>query len=291
LSFKRGYIDHEPSPDTPPLVFGSMAHICFDLVNKQINAGEFIGAELIVDQVFYDPKVRKETPLPIERYDELLRVVENMAARTVMEDSFYGSEEKFAFRRDYSECGWKDSDVFFRGAIDKLNIAGAVAWVKDYKSSFFAEYDEWQAKIYSWIILHTFPQIEEVYPNFDFPRINVELPVEPIAITRSDFNELDKQILGQIKIIENDTEFNPTPGKACDYCPYAGNCTYEIKTFDKITSDKESRQVAANVIARKTQNKRDNEALKNYVNLHGPVVCNGLEFGWNKGSWGVRKAK
>ncbi len=285
-AFKLDYIDHVPTGVHENLIFGSMAHEIFEHINKTMAAGNFVGAETIAGGVFNDPEIRKENPVDPARYDEMLKIAENMAARTVIGDDYYGAEEMFSFTRDYKEVDWDDPTAFFRGKLDRLDMAGEVAVIRDYKTSFYAEYDQWQGDIYAWIIFHLFPQINQIYPIFDFPRVRQERPdpSNPIIITRSDLPALDKKILGLIDIIEADTEFNPTPGAACDYCDFSKDCPYMVSNIEKAESLEEAKQLGADITALRTKANKKTDALKKWVTTNGAVESNGFTFKFYEGT-------
>jgi len=285
LQFKGIYIDGlDVESVNPNIVFGSVGHVVFSRYLKHLKEKglktDITAIRRIARETFSDKEVRKENPLPAARLDELIEISERFTEVTMIDESFYGSEISFAFKRDLTPCEFNDPDVFFRGRLDRLDIEGAVATITDYKTLWHADYDPLQAENYAWAIFLLFPEVVTVIPQFFFPRPDIMKRAKE-AFDREDLEGLQKRVLLRIELIECDTDFLPTPGSACSYCVL--DCPAALSNLRSVKSLEDAEKAANDLLLLAKKKKDAEEALKSWLNENndGKVTVNDQVFGFH----------
>lgn len=146
-------------------------------------------------------------------------------------------EAEFAFRRDWSACGWFDKDCWLRvkadAVIPPMVDGGGEAKIADFKSGKLredhSEYDK-QLELYALAIFLTYPLAQIVHTELIFIDVGVTLESDA-PFTRDMVDGLKAKWEEAAKPLLMDEVFAPRPSaQACRWCFYAkaknGNCTY-----------------------------------------------------------------
>lgn len=156
-----------------------------------------------------------------------------------------------------------------RGRVDELqfNEAENALWITDFKSRRTASAPNQcpkQLRLYAWAMLKQFPEVERVVCRFEYiyggePR---EWELEaPVSI---------KWATAIIDLIRAEMNWEATPGNACAFCGYWGQCP--VKYFDLGYPFERAQYM----LAMDAQLKNEKAALKRHVSEHGPIpVGNG----------------
>lgn len=159
-------------------------------------------------------RIAKGTPLPrpyaaFEKWVEWLKV----DTGTVL------VEQKYAFKEDFSPCGYFDRDVWYRGIGDVVKIVGPVALIADWKTGKIGE-DATQLALMAQCVFSHFPDVQKVRSEFIW--------LKEDATSREDFAREDMPglwaaLLPRIRQLKHaaDTDSYPAkPGFLCRrWCP------------------------------------------------------------------------
>jgi len=214
--------------------------------------------------------------LPTQFYPEVMKMVEDYASGHEIDlGSAVGVEEEIAIRRDGTQCGWTDDDVWFRGVLDYLQIWGDYAKITDYKSGYKTDVDPLQFEIYAWLVNKIYPQVTRFLIEMDFVRFDYQKYFE---IHAEDLPVIERKVLTKTSKIEKETKYKPTISEACTWCGCWRWCP-AMKPEDVVyqmpdTKDKAA-SLALEVLKYKKLNSVAKSVLKNYCDKFGNVVSGG----------------
>lgn len=135
-------------------------------------------------------------------------------------------DEKEVTRFTFEPCDYDDPDAFARGRADILTISDDTtkAYIIDHKTQpNFEDAETFQMGFYAWVILQTYPFLEEVHTTLNFSRYGAYS--EPFVWTKADLYRIENQLLTRVEIIESRQDWSmATANKNCQYCPYVREC-------------------------------------------------------------------
>ena len=174
------------------------------------------------------------------------------------------------------------------GKLDELYMddVGTTATIVDAKSN-WAVWSEretrakLQARLYPMLVLHSFPDVDQVRVVFDFVRHGA---VREIVWTRGEI-EVERDNLEALARQMQKPGVRPaTPGDHCGICGYVSRCpvfrtarTYGV--FIIPTNDEEAEKVVETLLVLEAGVKQRKDALRAYTSGHGPIELNGIRVG------------
>ena len=277
--FKSKHIDKRVPEVNPLMIVGRVTHNAINIYNKHCFAKKLEHdfpawkecAYLALEQENLDP----------EHYPDVLDMVKGYAESHKIDlDCAIGAEEQLAVTRDFKETEWDASDVWFRAALDYLQIAGDVCKLTDYKSGWLLNAPKFQFRIYAFLVKKRYPQIKRFEIEIDFTRHEYQ---ERFVILEDEIEDIGREIMSKINMIEKDDKFEPTLGNACSFCGCWRWCP-AMKKEDinfVLPGDEGGAKTLAVKIEQYT--KLLNEAkkvMKLYCNEHGDVVAGNKRYGF-----------
>ena len=142
------------------------------------------------------------------------------------------AEEQWAFRKDWSICGWFDKDCWCRIKLDAFYIDDdGIMTVIDFKTGKVKEdgYTE-QLELYALGAMKLFEGLEGVLVELWFLEHGEIRPLEPAYYAIKEVKKLQKLWEKRAKPLFNDTKFIESQSWLCNYCHFrksnGGPCKY-----------------------------------------------------------------
>jgi hypothetical protein len=148
-----------------------------------------------------------------------------------------------------------------------------------------------QQRFYGWLVMKSYPHLKAVTLREFYTR---RTEARPARVTRDSMPEIEED-LARI-VLELDrclasgppkklrlpqaAPWMPSPGKHCSYCVGAAKCPIESSARERysVTSRKDAERMVAELEVAESVRKSHREALRQYVDIHGPVGAR-----WSKG--------
>lgn len=229
---------------------------------------------------------RADFALPAHEQDACRIFAWNWAAATVLElEKIVAVEDMF----ELEVAGWT-----VRGRIDRAEISGGEAFVRDYKSSLYIPAQEvfeqrFQTPFYALLFAEGVPEGEDVRLGEGLSGVHV---FEEYPRWRGDDGDtikrhayLDHGQLHDVRLtVESHLlklerglitgEWAATIGPHCATCPAPHDCPIpaERRPLDNIGTEAQAAELAEQVPFRLAALKRDQEALKAWVKEHGDLI-------------------
>jgi hypothetical protein len=197
----------------------------------------------------------------------------------------YGAEHKLAFDRNWQPCDFFGDDAYFRMVVDFHFLQGELAVVLDWKSNRAVPgtvEKDLQLRTYGWGLKQAvYPEVQEILLRLHFLRYGKEREVllEPL-----DLEGVPGFLADKINIIEQDKDYNPTPGSFCGPCGVTAHCPIIAQALIPVKimapSNREDAQKAASLLLTLQQMEKDLSArLKEWVMVNGPIKVGDLVYG------------
>lgn len=140
-------------------------------------------------------------------------------------------EGEWAFRADWTECGWFDSDCWLRVKVDCAAIARTAdtvdAVVLDWKTGKFwakgVEEYKTQLDLYALAVLLKFRDVKNVTVTPALVYVDHGIRHEVGTYTMADLPRLQKEWALRAKPMLADKKFAPKPGSRCKWCSYSAD--------------------------------------------------------------------
>lgn len=174
------------------------------------------------------------------------------------------------------------------GKLDELYMddVGTTATVVDAKTNWavWSERDtraKLQARLYPILVMHSFPDVDEVRVVFDFVRHGA---VREVRWTRGEI-EVERDNLEALAVQMQKPGVRPaTPGDHCGICGYVSRCPVfrtarTSGVFVIPTNDEEAEKVVETLLVLEAGVKQRKDALRAYTAGVGPIEVNGVRVG------------
>lgn len=283
LRYKFHYLDKLKQDPTPPLMFGSAAHVFGKRYHDRCDAMMSpIETEAIPEilEVIAGEFAHHLSP---EQHGDLVDVCTRWARNTIVKPGGE-SEVDLAMTSDFEGCGYWSKEALFRGKLDRLWTTedGLHAEITDLKTqwSIPSESDRRmrdQAELYAALVYATYP-VESVTVRFDymrFPRV-VEREIDRATAMRA----VDR-LLGVAGAISAATEFPARPGADCSICSFWSLCpaASDSSGGDKVVTQEDAERVGGMAHLLEMRLQAMKSRLKAWVDQAGPLNCGNVE--WN----------
>jgi hypothetical protein len=195
---------------------------------------------------------------------------------------------------DFVECDYEDPDAFGRGRADIFMLSDDTtsALVYDHKTQPNIEpADTFQLGFYAWVILKTYPFLENVKTVLHFTRFGHYS--EEYVWTREQLCEVEDEICTRVHMIENRTSWDPVPYKNCQYCPFMLECPVlreyievsdngtvrvNMRDFAILGDLNKAVKMAGLVTVAEEVVKSAKDSLREYVKNTGPIAIPGKVY-------------
>jgi hypothetical protein len=194
----------------------------------------------------------------------------------------------------FEECDYNSPTALARGRADIMMVSDdlTTAIVYDHKTQpNIEDSDTFQLGFYSWVIMRTYPFLENVQTILHFARYGKYS--EPYIWTKEDILGIEDEVMTRIGIIESKTSWDPVANKNCQYCPIAYRCPLLKEMFDVDdhgnyipkgsmplypgdTSSAVKMAEELQVLEEATKIRKD--ALKTHVKNYGPIAIHGKRY-------------
>lgn len=209
LKAKLKNLDKLPEPYAPAMERGKLVHEGLEHYIKGITA-----------------RLPKEYPL-----DAFGALYKDLRKKRKKNPQSVTVEGEWAFRADWSECGWYDSDCWLRVKIDcaAVEIVGdtVTAVVLDWKTgNFWAPgVDEYkmQLDLYGLAMLLKFKAYKNVTVTPALVYVDHGIRHEVGSYTMADLPRLQKEWAGRAKPMLADKRFAAKPSSRCKRCTYSAD--------------------------------------------------------------------
>ena len=270
LRFKIERVEKRKAEPTAPLLIGSAVHAGIAAYVRHLQA-ENLQTDITWSGQALEAAaaaMKKEgRNLDADEWDEVGRIFQSFISSHMFDPSVIAEVEKME--------KIPLNGLQFWAVIDLLEAEGGRAKLRDWKSSWKvpsqAEVDrDFQLRVYAWAVNKLYG-FEEVECCLEFVRHGA---VRSTVIGPEEIAATEERILGAIQAIEAETEWAPTPGSHCSYCPWAGECTAPESEAE------EPEALAGRILVLEQQLREAQAKLKEYCNEHGPVVVGGERFSY-----------
>lgn len=127
------------------------------------------------------------------------------------------AEEQWAFRSDWTPCGWLDSEAWLRLKIDVAAVLDGKLHTIDFKTGQIRMSHQNQLELYALASMKRRPGFEQYvvenwYLDHNERTINIHYPVEE--------QRLQEKWENKVAPMLSDTQFLPTPNEYCKRCHF-----------------------------------------------------------------------
>lgn len=279
LRYRRRYLDHAPAAASAPLERGSGFHDWALEVGQALHEGRELDETTLLRVL-----EQRAALLEDDAAEDLRAIVQRVVERALLprfpsDAQDVGFERPFALRADGSACEWSSAEAFFRGIIDQhfRENGGALAVVRDFKTSRVVSQPAGQMRAYSWAAACLWPDAGQVLPELHFVRYGaVRKPAEPFVAA-----ELRATVPGELQVIRQDLDrrlaagdWAPRVSSACRWCEYRPSCPEfegEVKPLRVIETAAEAVAGAQQLAVLKAQVGDLTDALRGWALQHGAI--------------------
>ncbi|MCK9601494.1 MAG: PD-(D/E)XK nuclease family protein, partial [Sphaerochaeta sp.] len=268
LRFKIERVEKRKAPDAPPLRIGSAVHAAIAAYIRHLQEEnlqtDFTWAAIALVEA--DAVMSEEGRiLSADEWEEVTSIFNGFVSSHMFDPSCVAEVEK---REKIPLDG-----LTFWTVIDLLEVEDGQAKLWDWKSSWKvlsqAEVArDFQLRVYAWAV-HKLYGYDEVRCALDFVRHGA---IREVVIGPEEIAATEERILKSIAAIEAETEWTPTPGSHCSWCPWAGECP--------LMEGEDPEELAGRILVLEGQLREAQAKLKEYCNEHGPVTVGGETFGY-----------
>ncbi|MFZ5451287.1 MAG: PD-(D/E)XK nuclease family protein [Thermodesulfobacteriota bacterium] len=198
---------------------------------------------------------------------------------------FFGVEHKLAFNRDWQPCEFSSMDAYFRMIVDFHFRQGELAVVLDWKSNRVVPETvekDLQLRTYGWGLKQVaYPDAEEILLRLHFLRYAKE---REVFLEPQDLESVPEILADKIKTIEEDQDYDPTPGSFCGLCGITAHCPVMSKTLTPIeviapATREQAEKAASLLLTLQKMEKELTTRLKDWVKENGPIQVGDLVYG------------
>ncbi len=280
LRYRIERVDRRQAPDTSPLRVGTAVHAAIAAYIRHLQEEglqtDITWAEEALTKA--DAALGREgRSLDAGEWEEVGKIFQTFIESHLFEPSQIAEVEK---RESIPLDGLQ-----FWAVIDLLEVEDGQPRIRDWKTGWRvpsqaeAEKDL-QLRCYAWVVNRLYGY-DEINCKLEYVRHGA---VRTVQVGPEEITKTEKRILKAIQAIEAETDWAPTPGSHCSYCPWTGECP----AGDNESADPEA--LAGRILVLEAQLREAQAKLKAYCNEHGPVVVGGEMFGYlppKDGGWTV----
>jgi putative RecB family exonuclease len=252
---------------------GSAAHAAIAELTRHCLEKEIQPSSLKDDQI--RAAVQKHTPaLILSEVGAIFGWLKLWADRFKISKHLYGYEERVALDEQYQECSW--DEAAYRGILDLIDIERAHCTVTDYKSQPLimsqTELDEHeQMTMYCWLASKLYDFIDRFTVRIWYLRYGFYAET---SRTLEDIEMFEHALkIKESKILEI-ADWDPVPGKHCQYCEYIHLCPLSQRDglgTTPIITQEQAVEAAQRITVMDAYLKELKSKLKLYINHNDDV--------------------
>jgi len=197
----------------------------------------------------------------------------------------YGVEHKLAFDRKWQPCEFSSAGAYFRMIVDFHFRQGDLAVVLDWKSNRAVPETvdkDLQLRTYGWGLKQVaYPDAQEILLRLHFLRYGKE---REVLLEPQDLEGVPEVLGTRIKTIEEDQDYDPTPGSFCGLCGITPHCPVMSKTLAPIeviapATREQAEKAASLLLTLQKMEKELTARLKDWVKEYGPIQVGDMIYG------------
>ena len=207
-------------------------------------------------------------------------------------DIIWGKEVE---RYDFEECDYDDPEAAARGRADVLTISDdtTTAFILDHKTQpNIEDSDTFQLGFYAWVISKTYPFLTNIQTVLHFARYGNY--ADPFEWSKEELYRIENEFLIKASVAENRVEYEATPYKHCQYCPFINKCPalselivvdqesgeHKMKNNNSAILDDTNKAVKVAGIMNVVDewSTKMNKNLRQFVTAYGPIAIPGIVF-------------
>ncbi|HDM78644.1 MAG TPA: PD-(D/E)XK nuclease family protein [Deltaproteobacteria bacterium] len=292
FAFKCRYVDGLKEPRGDHLIIGEASHSIFgDYARHCFETGRS------KDAGFLENLIKKYTAgLTTGQAAEVRKLAVaffNNSVSFPATNEGYLIEAEIAFTKDFKQTGWWDEDCFFRFKPDlfyRQKFPGNIiqGFLRDYKTGWripanSAVESSLQMLLYAYCFYVLYPGTDVMKVSLDFVRYGVE---KSRMFGREDVEHAPEVVMEAIERIENTKDFTPRVSGHCASCGYKTVCPVmreiakdKIALFT-IETREDAEKAGRLILALEAVTEMLKQNLKDWVEFHGPVAVEDIEFGY-----------
>jgi hypothetical protein len=130
-----------------------------------------------------------------------------------------GSEVKLCVTREQEPCDWRDPNAHARGVLDVLQIAGAEAYLKDWKTGRADPFSQ-QLRHNSMLIFMHNPEVQKVHTEYVWLKVgySTKLTIHR-EFMHQDWERFEKRVIMMEKAVTDNKWPKNKSGLCKNYCP------------------------------------------------------------------------
>jgi len=193
-------------------------------------------------------------------------------------------EHKLAFDRNWQPCEFFSAEAYFRMVVDFHFRQGDLAVVLDWKSNRVVPETvekDLQLRTYGWGLKQAiYPDAQEILLRLHFLRYGKE---REVFLEPQNFQAMPEILTGKTNIIEQDQDYNPTPGSFCGLCGITTHCPVMAQALVPVevmapASREQAEKAASLLLTLQKIEKELTTRLKDWVKEHGPIQVGDLVY-------------
>ncbi|RJR31099.1 MAG: PD-(D/E)XK nuclease family protein [Desulfobacteraceae bacterium] len=228
-----------------------------------------------------------ESAAPKEASPDVLQIWQKFYNSFILPPALetYGVEHKLAFDRNWQPCEFSADAAYFRMVVDFHFQQGELAVVLDWKSNRAVPDSvekDLQLRTYGWGLKQvTYPNAQEILLRLHFLRYGKE---REVLLEPQDLEGVPEILADKIKVIEEDQDYDPTPGSFCGLCGITAHCPVMSKTLAPIeviapATREQAEKAASLLLTLQKMEKELTTRLKDWVKEYGPIQVGDMVYG------------
>jgi RecB family exonuclease len=225
--------------------------------------------------------VAASPPVPPAARDEMTSLCHEYAARGEPDvDGLIAIEERLAIDKEGERIGYAEPTAWFRGVLDRVQLRGTVARIRDVKTTQLATSDKFQLRDYALLTAANWEQVQEISLVFDYLRLGWK---DEYQINREDALAVRLEILLMEREIERRHaagNYEEAPGQHCLYCLHWRRCPMGSRAKIGIMPETQAEldDLANDYAATAVRRKAIKAIMTQYVENGGPCRAGGRQW-------------
>jgi len=277
-AYKTVHIDKIPRVKSEALQTGTVMH---QLVADYLD--RLIASDQLTDWEWARGATPKE---PIAQVSEMVEMWERFYQTFTLPPALDtpGVENKLAFDADWQPCEFFSEAAYFRMVIDFHFRQEALGVIIDWKTNRAMPQTvekDLQLRTYGWGLKQAlYPEIEEVLLRLHFLRYGKE---REVLLEPQDLEGVPEVLADKIKTIEEDQDYDPTPGSFCGLCGITAHCPVMSKALAPIeviapATREQAEKAASLLLTLQKMEKELTARLKVWVKEYGPIQVGDMVY-------------
>ena len=275
-AYKKIILDGVPRASNEAMVTGKMLHaLIADYLLRLINQKQQTDWEWA------------EGAAPKDASPDVLQIWQKFYNAFILPPALevFGVEHKLAFDRNWQPCEFFASKAYFRMVVDFHFQQGELAVVLDWKSNRSVPETvekDLQLRSYGWGLRQAvYPNAQEILLRLHFLRYGTE---REVFLEPQDLEGVPEILTDKINTIEQDQDYNPTPGSFCGLCGITAHCPAMAQALMPVevlapATREQAEKAASLLLTLQKMEKELTARLKEWVKENGSIKVGDLAYG------------